>query len=180
MKSRPSTTSPPVTLHRLTLLTWWTWLPFDQALQLQSECPENTEMFEVYIKDNFEFNDNRISFWLLSSNTFMPGEQSHIGWGSGLIPATVSVTCKTYKCCCTGIGVLGRSSTKGLFLEMQSSAKALPDVFQDAPRFLAWGLERTACANKLASGVMTIFVVVSSPLECEKRGTYNEEDRGEL
>ena len=60
MKSRPSTTSPPVTLHRLTLLTWWTWLPFDQALQLQSECPENTEMFEVYIKDNFEFNDNRI------------------------------------------------------------------------------------------------------------------------
>ena len=53
-------------------------------------------------------------------------------------------------------------------MEMQSSAKALPDVFQDAPRCLAEGLERTACANKLVIGVMTIFVVMSSPLECEK------------
>ena len=43
---------------------------------------------------------------------------------------------------------------------MKSSVRGSPDVFQDVPRFLAWGLERTACANKLVNGVETIFVVM--------------------
>ena len=84
-----------------------------------------------------------------------------------------------YKCCCSGIGVLSRRlSWKGLSLKMQSSVRGSPDVFQDVPRFLAWGLERTACANKLVNGVETIFVGMRKVIWWRlKKGHFR---RGEL